>query len=76
MSVVFWPSILSDWLLRSMTSDRAIGFSFGDSGDGGGVNGLGGVSGSLFMLIFSLSELFDICFEIQEATQNRKCVSE
>lgn len=33
-----------------------IGSSFGECGDGGGVNGLGGVSESLLML----SELFDI----------------
>lgn len=36
---------------------REIGSSFGERGDGGGVNGFGGVSESLLML----SELFDIC---------------
>lgn len=59
--ITFSISQSSNGLSSSGASARAIGFSLGDSGDGGGVNGFGGVSGSLLMLIFSLSELLDIC---------------
>lgn len=53
-------ALISSGVLLSVASKRAIGFSFGETGDGGGVNGFGGVSVSLFMLVFSLRELFDV----------------